>query len=51
MVELGKYTTTVLSSYGVSLLLLIALVWMSVRRGRKVRLELGELEARRQKNG
>lgn len=51
MVELGKYATTVLSSYGVSLLLLIGLVWFSIRRGRKTRLELEEIEARRLNNG
>lgn len=50
MPELGKYAATVLSAYGVSLLLILALVLMSVRRARRVRAELDRIEER-QKNG
>ena len=48
MPDLGKYAGTVLSSYGVSLVLLIGLVLVSVRAGRKARKELEAAEARRE---
>ena len=51
MPELGKYAVYVLSSYGVSLLFLAALVWVSVVRARKVRAALAEVEERVSKNG
>ncbi|MFC3118396.1 heme exporter protein CcmD [Jhaorihella thermophila] len=35
--DLGKYADTVLSAYAISILLLVALVVLSLRRGRKVR--------------
>ena len=47
MPDLGKYAVAVLSSYGVSFALIAGLVWMTLRRGRKVRDELREVEARR----
>ena len=51
MPDLGKYADTVLSAYGVSLLLLLVLVWLSLRRGRKVRAEMAEIEKRVTRNG
>ncbi len=51
MPDLGKYADTVLSAYAASLLLLIALVVMSVLRGRKVRREMEQAEQRVRKNG
>ncbi len=47
MPELGKYASTVLSAYGVSLVLLIGLVWWSIRAAKKARAELEKVEARR----
>ncbi|MBE1282471.1 MAG: heme exporter protein CcmD [Rhodobacteraceae bacterium] len=51
MPDLGKYADTVLSAYGVSLLLLVVLVVMSIRRGRKVRAEMEKVEQRVTRNG
>ncbi|WP_238364702.1 heme exporter protein CcmD [Mesobacterium pallidum] len=47
MPDLGKYADTVLSAYAASLVLLIALVWWSIRRAAKVKAELEDIEARR----
>ncbi|KQB98306.1 hemagglutination activity protein [Loktanella sp. 1ANDIMAR09] len=47
MPDLGDYRIEVLSAYGVSILLLLALVWLSWRRYAKVRAALEEVE----KNG
>ncbi len=44
MPELGKYTDTVLSAYGVSLLLILGLVVVSILRARKVKNQLQEVE-------
>ncbi|UWQ92896.1 heme exporter protein CcmD [Aliisedimentitalea scapharcae] len=49
--DLGKYADTVLSAYGASLLLLALLVVMSIRRGRKVRAEMKQIEDRITRNG
>ncbi len=46
MPELGKYAGTVLSAYGASILLLVALVGLSLWRGRRVRTRLAETERR-----
>lgn len=51
MPDLGKYADTVLSAYGASIVLLLVLVWLSLRRGRKVRAELAEIEKRGTRNG
>lgn len=51
MVDLGKYSSTVLSAYGASLLMLVVLVLLSLRRGRKVRTDMEMIEARGRKNG
>ena len=44
--DLGKYAVTVLSAYGVSILLLVGLIVMSVAKGRRVRKQMQEVEAR-----
>lgn len=46
MPELGKYAATVLSAYGVSILLLLALAGLSLWRARRVKAQLAEVEAR-----
>jgi heme exporter protein D len=51
MPELGKYAEAVLSSYAVSLGLLAALVWLSLRRSAKVRKQLDDVEQKARKNG
>lgn len=47
MPDLGKYADTVLSSYVVSIVLLVFLVAMSLRASRKARAELEKVEGRR----
>ncbi len=47
MPDLGKYADTVLSSYAVSLLLILGLIWWSLRAARKARAELEDVEGRR----
>jgi len=51
MPDLGKYSDTVLSAYGASILLLVLLVGFSLWRGRKVRAEMKAVEARLARNG
>nr|WP_281495927.1 heme exporter protein CcmD [Marivita sp. S6314] len=51
MPDLGKYAFEVLSSYGVTLALLAAIVMISLRRARKVRATLDEVENRRPRDG
>jgi heme exporter protein D len=51
MPDLGKYADAVLSSYAVSIVLIVALVAVSVRRARKVRAELDVVEQRSRRNG
>lgn len=51
MPDLGRYATEVLSSYAVSLVLIVALVAVSVRRARAARRALDEVEARIRRNG
>ncbi|MCA2007441.1 heme exporter protein CcmD [Tritonibacter mobilis] len=51
MPDLGKYADTVLSAYGVSLLLLLALLVMTLMRGGKVRADLKQVEERTRRNG
>ncbi|MCG7622462.1 heme exporter protein CcmD [Epibacterium sp. Ofav1-8] len=51
MPDLGKYADTVLSAYGVSLLLLLALLVMTLMRGAKVRADLKQVEERMRQNG
>lgn len=47
MIELGKYASTVIWSYGVSLALLAGLIWHSVAANARARKDLEEHE----KNG
>lgn len=47
MPDLGKYADTVLSSYAVSIVLLVLLVAVSIRSARKARIELEQVEGRR----
>jgi len=49
--ELGKYATEILSSYAISIVILLLLVWGSLRRSRRVKIELEQVEARVRKNG
>ena len=51
MPDLGKYADTVLSAYAASLVLLVALVVLTIWRGRKVRREMEILETRVKRNG
>ncbi|RMC34671.1 heme exporter protein CcmD [Paracoccus alkanivorans] len=47
MIDLGKYAGTVLAAYGVSLLLLVGIVWQSWAANARARRELEKYE----KNG
>lgn len=49
MPDLGKYAVEVLAAYGVSITLLIAIVALSMCRYAKVRAQLDEVEARRER--
>lgn len=49
MPELGKYAGAVLGAYGLSLLLIAALVVLTLLRAGRVRRALAEVEARRGK--
>ena len=51
MPDLGKYADTVLSAYGVSFLLLVGLLVLTLRRGAKVRSQLKDVEERMRRNG
>lgn len=51
MPELGKYAEAVLSSYAVSLVLLLVLTVASIRRARRVRKELQDIEGKMRKDG
>ncbi|MBT8155405.1 heme exporter protein CcmD [Epibacterium ulvae] len=51
MIDLGRYAGAVLSAYGVSLAMLVALVLLSLRRGRKVRADMEMIEERGRANG
>jgi len=46
MPELGKYAAAVLSSYAVTIALLVLLVGLSLRRARRVRARLRKVEER-----
>ena len=51
MPDLGKYADTVLSAYGVSILLLVLLLVLTLWRGAKVRAALKDVEERMRRNG
>ncbi len=46
MLDLGKYAGTVLSAYGVAIVLLVALVAVSLWQGAKIKRQLAEIEGR-----
>ncbi len=49
MIELGKYATTVLGAYGVSIVLLMAIIGLTIRQDAHAKRKLAKLE--RRKNG
>ena len=51
MVDLGKYAGTVLSAYGVTILLLVALVALSLWRGSVIKRALAAQEIRMGRHG
>lgn len=51
MPDLGKYADAVLGAYGVTFLLVIGIVGISVWRSRRVKAELDALEEKREPNG
>lgn len=51
MPELGKYAATVLSAYGVSIVLLLLLVGASLWRAKHVREQLEQVEQRMKQDG
>ncbi|WP_299657211.1 heme exporter protein CcmD [uncultured Tateyamaria sp.] len=51
MPDLGKYADAVLSAYAVSIVLLVAIVGLSLWRGRKVRAEMENVERRSGRDG
>jgi heme exporter protein D len=50
MPDLGRYAVAVLSSYGASLVLMGAVVWLTLWQGRRVKRQLAEAEARQGKD-
>jgi|AntRauMFilla1563_2_1112583.scaffolds.fasta_scaffold47782_3 heme exporter protein D len=50
MPDLGKYTVEVLSAYGVTIVLLVALLLLTLRRGRNARAALRLLEEETARN-
>lgn len=46
MPELGKYADAVLSSYAISIILIVGLVIISLKRSAKVQKQLAAIEAR-----
>jgi len=42
--DLGKYAGTVMSAYGASIVLLIGLVWISLRASKKAKAALDQVE-------
>ena len=51
MPDLGKYAEAVLSSYAVSILMIVVLVMLSVRRSNRVKKELQDVERKVKSNG
>ncbi len=47
MPDLGKYAVTILSAYGVTIVLLAGIILASLVRARQTKRQLAELEARR----
>ena len=50
MPDLGRYAVAVLSSYGASIGLLVAVVALTLWQGRRVKRQLAEVEARQEKS-
>ncbi|WP_297768486.1 heme exporter protein CcmD [uncultured Roseovarius sp.] len=51
MPDLGKYADAVLSSYAVSLVLLALIVWLSLRRSKRIKKELEDIESKVKSHG
>lgn len=51
MPDLGKYADAVLSAYAVSIVLLVAIVGLSLWKGRRVRADMRAVEDRAGRNG
>jgi heme exporter protein D len=51
MPDLGKYAEAVLSSYAISIALIIGLIVVSVMRANRVKKQLQEIENKVKKNG
>ena len=51
MPDLGKYADAVLSSYAVSLVLLALIIWLSLRRSKRIKSDLEEVERKVKSNG
>ena len=51
MPDLGKYSDTVLSAYGVSIVLIVGLVLFSIRRARKMKALLESVEKKVKSDG
>ena len=51
MPDLGKYALAVLSAYGISLSILLVLIWQSLARSSKVKKALEDFEAKRKSDG
>ncbi len=51
MLDLGKYAGTVLGAYGVTVVLLLGLVWLSLRKSAKMRKRLEAQERRMGRHG
>ncbi|MEL7012906.1 MAG: heme exporter protein CcmD [Pseudomonadota bacterium] len=51
MPDLGKYADAVLGAYGVTFLLIVGIVGLSIWRSRRVKAELDALQQRRERNG
>ena len=51
MPDLGKYADTVLSAYAISLVLLAVLVVISLRRSRRIKAQLEDVESKVKRNG
>lgn len=51
MVELGKYAATVLGAYGVTLVLIAGLIWVSLRQAARMRDRLEAQEKRMGRRG
>lgn len=51
MPELGKYAVEVISSYAITLALMLGLVWVSLRRSRRIQAALSAVEERIRRHG